>query len=262
MSLQKLIVLTDFTQASTLALEHALQLSSAASASVVTVHLVDQDSDLEWSDKKCLAQLKQARNYEASIPIEVVSRNSNLFSELQPLIREFRADMTFMATHGKKDIQFLRGSDALKVLTGMEAPTIIVQKASPLQAYARIALPLFPDSQAPPREAFFDLAQISKSEVDLFLPLAKDEYEALFLQQQLNHIVQTLDRLGIKNAQVDLEITSDKMTKAMQTLLEGGGYELLAISLPGELRQLKNRNQRSFVQSMITNKQQVPVLFL
>ena len=136
------MVLTDFTEASTVAVEHCYQLASLNQAVILSLHVVQHQSDLEWAKTKTEKQFKGARNYDEAITFKAMASKSSLYKDINSLMKEHQVELSFMATHGKKGMQFVTGSDALKVIFNAETPMLVVQRETALRSYKRIVMPM------------------------------------------------------------------------------------------------------------------------
>lgn len=143
MELKRLLVLDDFTEAANIAAAHSYQIAILSKAEVISLHVVSEDEDIEWAKMKCKEQIQKIENYDASIPFTQMAAKLNLFKGMNKWLEERKVDITFMATHGKKDIQFITGSHALKLIFNAETPTLVVQHKTPLRPYKHVLLPVF-----------------------------------------------------------------------------------------------------------------------
>ncbi len=96
------MVLTDFTEASTVAVEHCYQLASLNQAEIISLHIIQNHSDLEWAETKTEKQFKKAGNYDEAIKLKALASKSSLYKDINSLMKEYQVELSFMATHGKK----------------------------------------------------------------------------------------------------------------------------------------------------------------
>src|SRR6187455_3753978 len=122
MALNRLLVFTDFTAASDVAANHCYQVASLAKTEILSLHVVSGNEDLEWAEQKSAEQMRRLANYESSVPFTPLASAQNLFLGMNAWLHKQGVGLAFMATHGKKDLQFLTGSHALKLILNADVP--------------------------------------------------------------------------------------------------------------------------------------------
>jgi hypothetical protein len=74
--------------------------------------------------------------------VETLTREGSIFDEIHMAASEIGAKLMVLGTHGKKGLQHVFGSYALKVVTKSPVPTIVVQKVSFGKGYKKIVFPI------------------------------------------------------------------------------------------------------------------------
>ncbi|MCY3767905.1 MAG: universal stress protein [Gammaproteobacteria bacterium] len=138
MLIDRILVLTDFSQAAKVAIEHGLQFARSADCELLTLHLVGQKSDVDWALNKSEAEVRAAENFTPDSRFKSMTEIENVFAGTVNLKSKYGSALTFFGTHGKKDIQFITGSYALKLVNNADSPTLVVQKGSPVRPYENI----------------------------------------------------------------------------------------------------------------------------
>ena len=121
-----IIVPWDFTEKAEYALLHAVNYAKIIKKDIILLHIVKKEKDVEPS----LARLEEKiSDYKSQIevPIHAMVKAGNIFTTITEVINEHEAILAVMGTHGLKGLQKLLGSWALKVITGSNAPFIVVQ---------------------------------------------------------------------------------------------------------------------------------------
>jgi nucleotide-binding universal stress UspA family protein len=136
--MSKIIVPTDFTAVSTAAITYASEMAAATNSQVHLLHIVKNPSDVGDAEKKMNAQALQfGKNFG------IISRVGNIFDDIPDVAADEKADIIVMGTHGLQGMQFLVGSNALRIVTESKVPVIIVQSETTRSAKVnRLLLPL------------------------------------------------------------------------------------------------------------------------
>jgi nucleotide-binding universal stress UspA family protein len=145
-----LLVPTDFSEVCANAADHAINIAGIANFSVVILHVINKDSSSLFPEEKDihsavehrLKQLVGELSKKApDVKIDYMFQEGSIFDLIQEVSGEIGANMIILGTHGKKGIQYLVGSYALKVITKAKVPTLVVQKKA-YSGYKNILLPI------------------------------------------------------------------------------------------------------------------------
>jgi hypothetical protein len=264
MSLNRLMVLTDFTSASTAAAAHCYQLASLSNAEVIALHAISHDEDMEWARKKTEDQIRKVVNYNGRIPFKPMALSQNLFSGLNKWLENQGVDLTFMATHGKKDLQFVKGSHAMKLILNAEAPMVVVQHNTPLRPYKNILIPVF-GHQAEMQfqvQIFQAIIRLSGARLTLLTPAVKEGQEKEQMQRTIDWIKGLLekDASGIEVRSSDQ--SGKKFSKDVIAVAKEEGSDLIAVIIGARHHREESEKGKKFFQTLITNEEGLPVLCL
>ncbi len=134
-----IIVPWDFSERAEFALQHAINYAKIIDKDIILLHIVKKSKEIEPASQKLRAVIEDySKNVD--IPIYAMVKEGNIFTTITEVINEQQATLAVMGTHGRKGLQKILGSWALKVITGSKAPFIVVQ--------------------APPRDVDTDVKQI------------------------------------------------------------------------------------------------------
>ncbi|MFT7035554.1 MAG: hypothetical protein ACJA2S_004078 [Cyclobacteriaceae bacterium] len=267
MSLKKLMVLTDFTEASTVAVEHCYQLASLNQAEIISLHIIQNQSDVEWSKTKTEKQLKEASNYDKGIKFKAIASKSSLYKDINSLMKENQVELSFMATHGKKGMQFVTGSDALKLIFNAKTPIVVVQRDTPLRPYKRIVMPLF-GTKSEMDFSIKTLLNISK----LYNSFVTFLYTKFETDEELRNLMSSIDPIKdlFKSHGLEFELKGVahsplKFSKAIMEHVEsekdnGKNTDLIVLSLGLEDGKSAANKFKEIAQTVVTNKENLPVL--
>ncbi len=145
-----ILVATDFTYAGDNAIDNAAVLTRAINGKLVLLHVINNKTrkSLKKNNKSpdyVDAKLKEITDHlkrKHAIETDCVSEPGNIFSGIAKAAKETDALYLFFGTHGKKGIQYLIGSYALKVIKRSPAPVFVVQKPADNVDFKNIIYPL------------------------------------------------------------------------------------------------------------------------
>jgi nucleotide-binding universal stress UspA family protein len=256
----KILVPTDFTKVSDVALTHAMNLAGHTGAEVYLLHVVPKQSDVDDARAKLDLEVERTRAL-GNAAVHKLVRIGSIFEDIGDAAAEIDASLILMGTHGMRGMQFLTGSRALRVITSSPVPFIVVQERSiKEQGYDSIVVPL--DLHKETRQKLTlvaDMARTFKSKVHLLVPKEDDE----FLHKQLvNHIkfsTQYLEERGIEHDATIAEEDSNDFVKAVVKH---------AVKVDADLITIMNLAQGNifgvlgvpYEQEIITNEAQIPVM--
>jgi len=139
-----IVVTWDFTHVSEYALAHAVKIAYMMRYEIKLLHIVEPGapSELIENARRKMAQVSTDILKHDGIICKVVVKEGSLFTAISEYASKSNTKLVVMGTHGRKGSQKLFGSKALKVLTGSNAPFIVV-KAKPSESL-RISNVVFP----------------------------------------------------------------------------------------------------------------------
>jgi len=264
MPLNRLMVFTDFTLASNVAAAHCYQIASLSKSEVISLHMISDDEDLEWAEKKSAEQISKIENYDKSISFKPIASGQSLFSGMNKWLIDQEVGLTFMATHGKKDLQFVTGSSALKLIFNSEAPMVVVQQNTQLRPYNHILIPLF-SHQAEmhfPVDVLQSIIRLFGSKITLLTPLIENEKEKEKMQKTVAWIKGILE---VDTADIQVKSSDEsgkKLTNAVMSLVKEEDIDLIAVLIGAKHHRVEVEKWKKFYQKVITNESNVPVLCL
>ena len=148
MSIHKILVATDFTEASDAAIESALDLASRLGASVTLAHtyelptygigdpnlvmpMVEVASDLSRTLEQTMENEVETRRYRG-VPLGHVVRMGPAPDAINAVAEEIGADLIIVGTHGRTGLaHVLLGSTAESIVRGATRAVMIVRSGAP-----------------------------------------------------------------------------------------------------------------------------------
>jgi len=264
MFLKKLLVYNDFTVAANLAAQHCYQVASLCKGEVISLHVINDNEDLEWAEKKCVEQIKKIKNYDETVVFTPLATKQDLFKGMNKWLEEREISMTFMATHGKKDIQFLTGSHALKLIFNAEITTMVVQHKTHLKPYKNILLPVFSHQTGMqfPTSILCAFGSLFNASLTLLIPSTNSEQDKEEIQKTVDWLKEMLenDFLAIH---VKTSVEPEKsFSKGVLATITKENIDLVAVLIGAKHHRDKSEKNKKFIQAVITNDKHLPVLCL
>jgi nucleotide-binding universal stress UspA family protein len=258
-----ILVPTDFTPIADNALEHAVAVANTINAKITLIHIVPKKSHVEEAKTRLSMMLERPELKSLGVEIDPIVRVGTIFEDIGDVAEELSADLIIMGTHGMKGLQFITGSRALKVITSSSTPFVVVQESKIKETgYDDIVVPL--DLSKETKQKLTIVAQMAKyfkSRVHLIIPRESDEFLKNQLDRNLNYAKQFFSEQQIElTTKVSDEKSGDFDDGIIQYASEINAdliaiMNLAANSLVGMLGS-------SYVQNILTNEAQVPVLIV
>ncbi len=174
---KKILVTTDFSDTSLLAIKHAASLAKCTKGEIYLVHIITKHWEqfnvftpnvtIESIEKgstavqEKLEELAEGIRSEYGVSVTTVVNTGNPTSEIVKFAKEIKAGIIVMGTHGYSAWEDLTiGSNALKVITKSPCPVITMSEHATKLGYKNIILPI-------------DNSPHSRQKVVLTLDLAK-----------------------------------------------------------------------------------------
>ncbi len=261
MAQKKIIVPTDFTHVSEIAIEHAQAVAKATESDVYLLHIVEHKKHLAEAKLK-LAALQERVKSTLGIEVQTIGRIGNIYEDIDSVAVEMDAALIIMGTHGMKGMQFITGSRALRIVTSSSVPFIITQeKGVGPNAYDDIVVPLDLHKQTKQKlKLAAKMAHYFDSRVHIISPGEKDE----FLKNQLER--------NIAFAQNFFEEEKIECTTKVTESSAGFVKDVVkhAAAVTGDMIAIMNIPDNSlfgifgsnYAQKMIENDAQIPVMIL
>lgn len=131
-----ILVPTDFSDVCHNAIDYAVQVAADIGFKVIIYHVINKDThalfkgegDVGTAVAQKLKNITDEFKLQHSIEMEYLYESGSIFDLIHFKAEQVGANIIVLGTHGKKGMQKLLGSYALKVITQAQVPTIVVQK--------------------------------------------------------------------------------------------------------------------------------------
>lgn len=270
MDSQKHIILvpTDFSEFGDYALEHAVKFSKLLGKEIAMVHIIKLEEERQVAEQKMKEKAAEiSRKFQ--ITPKAIVREGNIFSTIGEIANELNASMVIMGTHGRKGMQKLSGSWALKVVVKSKAPCIVVQEPPKKETFEKIVFPVDYKLEMLEKVGWLTfIAKLFKSKVYIFKSSSKVKFMGIirfndkgFLRKIFSNT--KLTEKHLKNNDIPYELISSEPRKdfAEQTIhfAESIGADLILITTT------KSINVADYIfaaseQNIIDNHAKIPVM--
>lgn len=177
------LIPTDFSEVCGNAVSHGVKLAKFLGYKVFILHIINKETKSELKKKNVgidyiEVRLKEYKKYYSKkyeVEIDIMAVEGSIFSTINTVAREIKANLMVLGTHGKKGLQHVFGSYAMKVVEESTIPVIVVQKRSFKSGYKNIVFPLSNDLE--PRQAVQWAKMIAKlfnAKLHIYLSPEKD----------------------------------------------------------------------------------------
>ena len=187
---KSILVPTDFSDSCKNAILHAIELSKPFKGKVYILHVSESNSPDEatsmYAALEKIDELIDTLDYEF---IEPIVKAGDIFTTINEVALAKQADLIILGTHGKKGIQKIFGSYALKVIDSTKMPVIVVQEKSIPCLPKAIVFPVDSEEEDRQKTSYaIQLAKIYKSKIYIFQKaekIAANKFKAINTLRQI-----------------------------------------------------------------------------
>jgi nucleotide-binding universal stress UspA family protein len=136
-----ILVPWDFTYVADNAYAHAINVATALGREIIILNLVDKEEDISVATEKLVEKAKELTK-EFKIKTNAIVKAGVIFDEIREVANDYKAEMVVMGTHGRKGVQKITGSWALKVMASSKIPFLVVQDKPKKKNFEKIVFPI------------------------------------------------------------------------------------------------------------------------
>jgi nucleotide-binding universal stress UspA family protein len=220
-----ILVPTDFSDICQNAVDHGAELARYLNYKLVVMHVINKETKSKLKkenlDKetiqKDLTEIANSVHERYEIETDFRIREGSIFTEIHQAATELGANLMVLGTHGKKGLQHVFGSFALKVVAKSPVPTIVVQEESIKRSYDKIIFPINDFTEARQQVTWsMNMAKIFNSEVLIFQQLPK-EFD---VAKKINVVTKQIEE-AFRNNDIKYQINaSDKTANFGRQLID------------------------------------------
>ncbi|GAB5418702.1 MAG: hypothetical protein Crog4KO_04590 [Crocinitomicaceae bacterium] len=256
MSKNLYIVPYDFTPVSEKALEFALFLGSKVRTEIKLLN-VAADKPKGMKAKSQLQALCEKLKTPPTVELTHAVRVGSIFTDIGKAAKQDYAQLIIMGTHGKRGLQSLFGSHAMKVVTSAECPFLIVQKGTEVKEVNNIIVPIdLTKESLQIINIAGDMSNMLKANIHV---LAEDQSDQILHTRLHNRVSIVKDQYEERSITPTIEITKKRGSyekKIMQyAAANDGGMLAIAYHSESLLPQFD-----TFAQNLMCNKAGLPFL--
>lgn len=255
----KILVPTDFTSVAETALNSAVKIAQIMKGEIILLHVVEKQEDVQSAELK-IQEIVKKINQEKNIPTVGKVVTGNIFEDIGKVAKYEGTRLIIMGTHGRKGIQHITGSYAMKVITASEIPFIVVQDKQVPENYENIVFPI--DFRAETKlkiELTASMASHLGAKIHIFGEFVDDQFQQKQVENNINYAKKFFDQHSI-NYTVKQATEDGNFVKQILHYAASINADMLAV-LNLDYRSishfLKNKEEE-----LITNEAQIPVLMV
>ena len=250
------IVPFDFTPVAEKALEYALFLGSKVRTEIKLLYVAEDKA----KGMKAKAELQDICDKQQTPPTTTLTsdvRVGSIFTDIGKVAKENHAQLIIMGTHGKRGLQSLFGSHAMKVVTSADCPFLIVQKNTEVKEVKNIIVPI---------DLTKESLQIVNIAGDMSNMLGANVH--VLAEKQTDQILHT--RLHNRISIVKDQYEDRNITPTVELLKKGGSYEKKVLQYAsaneGGMISIAYHSESllpqfdTFAQNLMVNKEGIPFL--
>ncbi len=147
---KSILVPTDFSLIGENAMMHAAGIARQIGANLILAHVINSDTRAylkksKQSKETLLDYLKDYQNRlskDFDLRVDFRLLEGKISEKIPALVKELGIDLLMFGTHGKKGIQMITGSQAMKLISAVSIPVLVVQKRGFEEGYKTIVFPV------------------------------------------------------------------------------------------------------------------------
>lgn len=261
------LVPTDFSETCQNAINYGIELAEFLDYKLMLLHVINRESKSQLKkDREEVSSITNKLNNIADdireksrIAVETLTREGSIFDEIHGTAEDIGAKLMVLGTHGKKGLQYLVGSHALKVVTKSPVPTIVVQKRSYSKGYKNIVFPINTFTEA--RQQVQWAIHMAKT-FGSFINIFREKHSDATLDGKINvvseQIKEAFNKYGIQYKITD----AGKGGKFAEQMLEYASAEkadMIMIMTDADIFS-PDFNAGAWDEKMMFNKAEIPVM--
>lgn len=178
-----ILIPTDFSEVCGNAISHGVRLAQSLNYKVCILHVINKETKAALKKKNVGVdyvekRLKEFRTYyekKYDVSVGTMALEGSIFTTINEVAINIGANLMILGTHGKKGLQHVFGSYALRVLIESPIPVVVVQKRSFKHGYRNIIFPIHNDVEPRQKVQWAKLmSNLFHSKIILFQSLEKD----------------------------------------------------------------------------------------
>ncbi|TVR80488.1 MAG: universal stress protein [Chitinophagaceae bacterium] len=253
LSINKILVPTDFSKLSLEALEYAAIMCKHSDAEILLLHVIESTDNYKHLNEalnindvmqealnKKLQQIKSENVSLHDIEIKVRMTEGKIYEQIEKIREEESADLIVMGTHGASGItniqRYILGSNAYRVVHFSNCPVIVVRGAKVPVDFKKIVVPLDTTKQTTQKvNQAIKLAKSFDSEIHLISVSTFFEeftHNLKEMKDKLEEAAEIVDKAGIP-VKIKM-IRHDNIANSVIDYAENANADLILIMVRAE----------------------------
>ncbi len=262
-----ILVPTDFSQTCQNAIDHAVTLAEVLQFKVTLLHVINRDTRHKLGNEatgktvedKLEAIVSEIRK-KSKIKVDYLYREGSIFDIINEVSSELKANFMVLGTHGKKGLQYLIGSFALRVVSHSLVPVIVVQKKKmATKGYFKISFPIGIYTEARQKVKYaITLSKLFNSEILIFQQPSTDPGASSRVNIITRQIQEEFDKYKVKYSVKKAEKEAQFASQVIDFSVEN--YADLILMMTDSNIDHPDFNNSSWSERLMFNEAQIPVL--
>lgn len=261
-----ILVAYDFTAIGDIAIENATRMAKLLGYKICLLHVINSSSRKNLKKSKepldsiseKLKNISDSISKEHNVEVDFIAREGSIFSTIANETKSIGANILIFGTHGKKGIQFLLGSFAIKLVKSCPVPVFVVQKPAKESTFKDIVFPL--DLQPGSKQKVKWAISLHKQfdcKFHLFIDSHPDEYIQNRIRADLNQVKKILEKHNIPYTENHSPV-KNKFAKNILKFAVGINADMIMISTDPD--KITWSLFGSMDEQIIYNQYRIPVL--
>lgn len=261
-----LLVPTDFSEVCHNAIDYAVQVAKDIQFKVVIYHVINKDTHAMFKGQgevgaavaSKLQSIIDGFKLQYQVEMEFLYESGSIFDLIHQKAADIGANMIVLGTHGKKGMQHLMGSYALKVITQSQVPTIVVQKKG-FKGINNILFPINTFTEARQKVGYASaVASRFDSTIHLYKEKVSDAGESSRIDIIAKQIAEEFNKLGVKYTVINAAKGGESAKKLVEYAV-GSDMDLIVIVTEPQLG-TTYFNLGPWNEKIMFNDAQIPVM--
>ncbi len=265
-----ILATTDFTEISQYAIDNAATFAKHGHGRLLILHVMDKytcrtlnikEESQALVEEKLNTIAREVRNkFGIEVEIKSLCINGNLYKTIGQVAKEENALIHFMGTHGKKGIQWLTGSFALKVVKKSPIPVFVIQEPAGNRSFKHMVYPL--DLQVGSKQKVkwaVTLNRLLGTRFSVFVDSYHDQKTNNKLKADMRQLNQIMTQNGVPHEEV---FAASPRYFAHQLMAHTREIKADAIIMSSDPDKLTWNPFNKAEERILYNKENVPVLFI
>lgn len=262
-----ILIPTDFSEVCENAIKHGIALAQFLHYKVCILHVISKQSESSHNEEnpgretidKNFRECKELYENKYSVKIDLLVKEGNFLKVINKVATEIKANLMVLGTHGKRGLQHLYGSHALKVVLDSPCSVVVVQKHSFENGYQNIVLPISSDVEPSQSvEWVLLMSRLLNSKIHLFQSLETDHELNSRLRIITQQIIKIFDEKKIPYDIKTADASMDFSTQIISFAVAFKSDMIMIMTMPGE--DTPGFNFTAWNERLMFNEAQIPVM--